>query len=64
MMDDETWMSSTEALKHGFADKVTENLKVAATLNHADRYRHVPAALRPSNRRAAAALERIAALKS
>jgi ATP-dependent protease ClpP protease subunit len=64
MMDDETWMSSSEALKHGFADKVTENLKVAATLNHADRYRHVPAALRPSNRRAAAALERIAALNS
>ncbi len=64
MMDAETWMTSTEAIKNGFADKVTENLKVAASISNADRFKHIPAALRPNNKRAAAALARIAALNS
>ncbi|MCW5695795.1 MAG: Clp protease ClpP [Bauldia sp.] len=62
-MKDETWFIGEEAVENGFADKVVENLKVAAvageavsrlqsTLNrHPDLYKHIPGALMP--RRAA-----------
>ena len=63
MMDDETWMTGAEAVKHGFADKMVENLKVAASVSHPERFTKLPAALKPNHRRAAAALSRIAALK-
>ncbi len=63
MMDDETWMTAAEAAKNGFADTVVENLKVAASVNHPDRFKHLPAALKPNTVRARAALSRIAALK-
>lgn len=63
MMDDETWLTAADAVKHGFADKMVENLKVAACVSHPDRFKKLPAALKPGNRRAVAALDRIAALK-
>jgi ATP-dependent Clp protease protease subunit len=61
MMDDETWMTAAEAVKNGFADKMVENLKVAACVSHPDRYKRLPAALK--NARAVAALNRIASSK-
>lgn len=64
MMDDETWMSGTEAVKNGFADKMVENLKVAASIAHPDRFKNMPSSLKVSTRRAIAALARIDALKS
>lgn len=67
MMDDETWMTGAEAVKNGFADKMVENLKVAASVCNPDAikaFKNIPASLRPNNRRAAAALSRIAALKT
>jgi ATP-dependent Clp protease protease subunit len=57
MMDDETWMTGAEALKHGFADRMTENLKVAASVNHPDRFKNIPKSLK--NSRAVSALSRI-----
>lgn len=64
MMDDETWMTGAEAVKNGFADRMVENLKVAASVAHPDRYKNMPAALKPNARRANAAFARVAALKS
>jgi ATP-dependent Clp protease protease subunit len=51
-MADETWFTAKEAVANGFADKVIENLKVAASVAHPERFRNLPSALRP--RRAAA----------
>lgn len=64
MMDDETWLTGAEAVKNGFADKMVENLKVAASVSHPERFTKLPAALKPNHRRAAAALARVAALKA
>lgn len=64
MMDDETWMTGTEAVKNGFADKMVANLKVAASVSHPERFQKLPAVLKPNHKRAAAAFSRIAALKS
>jgi ATP-dependent Clp protease protease subunit len=57
-MDDETWFTAKEAVSSGFADKMVENLKVAAQIKLSDpnRYKHLPAALRPNTARANAAL--------
>jgi ATP-dependent Clp protease protease subunit len=63
MMDDETWMTGAEAVKNGFADRMVENLKVAASVVHPDRFKNCRGA-EAEPRRAAAALSRIAALKS
>jgi len=63
MMDDETWMTGAEAVKNGFADKMVENLKVAASISHPDRFKKLPAALKPNALRASAALARMDALK-
>lgn len=51
-MDDETWFTGKEAMEKGFADRMVENLKVAASVSDPSRYKHLPAALMP--RRAAA----------
>lgn len=59
-MKDETWFTAKEAVDKGFADSMTENLKVAASLAHPDRFKNLPSALLP--RRAAAAAQ-LAALK-
>lgn len=61
-MDEETWFTAKEAVEHGFADSMAENLKVAASATIADpkRYKHLPSALMPKR---AAAMARLAALK-
>lgn len=64
MMDDETWLTGAEAVKNGFADRMVENLKVAASVAHPERFQKLPAQLKPNHRRAAAALARVAALKA
>jgi ATP-dependent Clp protease protease subunit len=66
-MDDETWMTGAEAVQNGFADRMVENLKVAASVSNPkalETFRKVPSVLKPNNRRAAAAFARVAALKA
>ncbi|MEI9804084.1 MAG: head maturation protease, ClpP-related [Pseudolabrys sp.] len=58
-MKDETWFTAKEAVANGFADKMTENLKVAASVSHPNRFKKLPSALLP---RRAAAQAQIAAL--
>jgi ATP-dependent Clp protease, protease subunit len=60
-MDDETWFTGKEAVTNGFADRMTENLQVAASLTHPERFKRLPSALLPKR---AAALAKIAALRS
>jgi ATP-dependent protease ClpP protease subunit len=62
MMDSETWMTGAEAVQHGFADKMVENLKVAASVSRPDLYKNLPVALNPKMARINAALGKIAAL--
>ena len=57
-MSAETWFVGEEAVKNGFADRVVENLKVAACVSRPDLYRNLPAALRPNRAAALAALGR------
>jgi len=59
-MKAETWFIGEEAVKNGFADKVVENLKVAASVRDPSRYRNLPAMLQPKR---AQALAKIAALR-
>ena len=50
-MDDETWFNAGDALTHGFATTVAENMKVAARYDAAKyKFKHPPAplALRPN----------------
>ena len=42
MMAAETWMNAEEALEMGFIDSITGGMKMAAKVNHPDRYKHVP----------------------
>jgi ATP-dependent protease ClpP protease subunit len=67
MMDAETWMTGAEAVANGFADRMVENLKVAACVKNPkalDAFKKIPASLKPNGRRAAAAFARIDALKA
>lgn len=59
-MKDETWFTAKEAVSNGFADSMTENLKVAASVADPSLYKHLPSALLP---RRAAAAAKLAALK-
>lgn len=59
-MKDETWMTAKEAVANGFADTMTENLKVAASVSHPEWFKKLPGALKP---RRAAAIAQLAALK-
>lgn len=61
-MKDETWFVGKEAVDNGFADRVVENLKIAATVADPARYHNLPAALAPNSVRAMAAFARIAAV--
>ncbi len=45
LMADETWMDATEALEMGFIDSITDEVRLAAKVEHADRYKHAPADL-------------------
>lgn len=60
-MKAETWFIGEEAVQNGFADKVVENLKVAASIADPRKYKNLPSCLLP---RRAAAVARLAALKS
>ena len=42
LMAAETWMTADEALEMGFIDSITEEVRMAAKVNHAERYRHTP----------------------
>jgi ATP-dependent Clp protease protease subunit len=42
MMTDETWFSASEAIEFGFADKMTENLRIAAKFDP-KRFKNAPA---------------------
>jgi ATP-dependent protease ClpP protease subunit len=59
-MDAETWFTGKEAVDAGFADKLMENLKVAACVSNPNAYRNLPAALRPRRSAAAAILASMA----
>src|SRR5262245_17958101 len=63
-MKAETWFIGEEAVNKGFADKVVENLKVAASLRNPSMYKNLPAALRPRRSLAVAAIAKSAALIS
>lgn len=58
-MNDETWFTGKEAVANGFADKLVENLKVAASVRDPSKFKNLPSALLP---RRAAALAEIAKL--
>jgi ATP-dependent Clp protease protease subunit len=47
MMTDETWMSSADAIKYGFASSISENMRVAAHAKAGAMYgfRHLPSML-------------------
>lgn len=55
-MDAETWWSGPEAVKHGFADKIVEDMQIAACLHDASKFKNLPASLRPKRAKAQAAL--------
>ncbi len=59
-MDAETWFTGPEALENGFADKMTANVKVAASVRDPGRFKNTPSSLYP---RRAAALAALAAMK-
>src|SRR5262249_46512357 len=56
-MADETWFTGKEAVANGFADRIVENMRVAALLDHSSIFKNLPAALRPDRVRANAAIE-------
>jgi ATP-dependent Clp protease protease subunit len=55
----ETWFTGKEAVANGFADRIVENLKVAASIAHPELFKHLPSALLPKR---AAAVAKLAAL--
>lgn len=60
-MKEETWFTSDEAKKYGFADEIVENMRVAACLHRPERFTNLPAALRPNRAAAIAALDKMKA---
>lgn len=61
-MDDETWFTGKEAVENGFADRMVENMRVAASLQHSGMFKNLPAALRPQRMKAVVALDKMRAL--
>lgn len=57
-MDDETWFTGAEAVQNGFADKMTENMRVAASIRH--EFKKLPTALLPRRSAAVAKLAELA----
>ena len=63
-MDAETWFTGEEAKKHGFADHVVENMRMAARLDTAKhQFKNIPKALTETPDRDSAA-QRIASMQS
>jgi ATP-dependent Clp protease protease subunit len=58
-MDAETWFTGSEAVQHGFATRIVENMKVAASLHRADQFVNIPAVLRPRRTAALALINRV-----
>lgn len=70
-MDAETWFTGAEAVEHGFANRMSENMKAAAHLDPAKhKFRNVPAPLfgtphiDAANERLAAMRSKLAAIKA
>lgn len=61
-MDAETWMTAQEAVTNGFANSVTEPVRVAASVRRPESFKHLPSSLQPNRVAARAAVARIAAL--
>jgi ATP-dependent protease ClpP protease subunit len=59
-MEDETWFTGKEAVANGFADKIVEDMKVAASISHPEMFKNLPTVLLPKR---AAAVAAIAALR-
>lgn len=57
-MDAETWFTGKEAVAHGFADKMVENMRVAARVSDKHNFKNLPASLRPVRAAAAALIAR------
>lgn len=57
----ETWFSGKDAIKNGFADRIVENLKVAASISDPAMYKNLPAALMPNRVKAEGVLARMSA---
>lgn len=60
-MADETWFDGKEAVANGFADRIVENMKVAASISHADMFKNIPSVLRPNRAAAVAAINQMKA---
>lgn len=60
-MDEETWFTGKEAVANGFADRIVENMKVAASLQHSSMFKNLPIVLRTNRAAAVAALDRMRA---
>lgn len=59
-MKEETWFTAEDAVKNGFADKVTENLKVAAAvITRPQMFKKLPAAFLPKRQAAIAKLAKL-----
>lgn len=58
-MDDETWMSAKDCLERGFATTVIEATKAAAHVAHPERFKNLPACLRPNRALAQNLIERM-----
>lgn len=61
MMAATTWLDGKAAVEKGFADRVVENMKVAASIRRPHRFRNLPAALQPGRLAANVAIERMRA---
>lgn len=59
-MEDETWFTGKEAVENGFADVLVENMRVAAKVSDACKFKNIPTSLLP---RRAAALATISELR-
>lgn len=51
-MEEETWFTGKEAVNFGFADKLVENKRIAASISRADLFKNTPKILRPNRQRA------------
>lgn len=59
-MAEETWWTGKQCVEKGFADRVVENLKVAASVSDPKRYRNLPTALQPNRVAASRAIAAMA----
>lgn len=58
-MDEETWFTGKESVENGFADAMTENLRVAASVRDPSKFKNVPSNLLPRRAAALADIEKL-----